>query len=165
MITRANAGRSPTRTTDKAAARRILAKLVADAALRREGVIDPTQDAYAQAAARDITQFVGLFIKDFVRQRDTTQYCQETHRSIRIILNDAGVDTISQLTPAAVRQVIVKLKNDGKSNRTCNRHMTAIKGFAAWLWREGYTPDHRLRSLTGYNIDQDQRHIRRNPTR
>jgi site-specific recombinase XerD len=153
-----------TRTTDKAAARRILAKLVADAALRREGVIDPTQDAYAQAAAQDIMQFVGLFIKDLSAKGNTTQYCQETHRSIRIILDEASIDTISQLTPAAVRQVIVELKSEGKSNRTCNRHMTAIKGFAAWLWREGYTPDHRLRSLIGYNIDQDQRHVRRNPT-
>lgn len=43
-----------TRTTDKAAAERIAAKLDADTALRREGVIDPTLDSIGKESARSI---------------------------------------------------------------------------------------------------------------
>ena len=42
------------RTTDKATAERIAAKCEADAALRREGVIDPTLDAIARESQRTI---------------------------------------------------------------------------------------------------------------
>src|SRR5262245_54606391 len=43
-----------TRTTDRAAAERILAKRVADAALRREGVIDARAEAVTQQGHRPI---------------------------------------------------------------------------------------------------------------
>ena len=43
-----------THTTDKAAAERILAKRVADAALRRDGVIDPTQDRFLEEAQKPL---------------------------------------------------------------------------------------------------------------
>ncbi len=41
-------------TTDKAAAERIARKLEAEAALRREGVIDPTLDAVSRESQRSI---------------------------------------------------------------------------------------------------------------
>ena len=40
-----------TRTTDKATALRIAAKYEADAALRRDGVVDPALERYQQASA------------------------------------------------------------------------------------------------------------------
>ncbi|MCC6421594.1 MAG: hypothetical protein IT429_25525, partial [Gemmataceae bacterium] len=45
-----------TRTTDRAAAERILAKMVAGAALRREGVIDPRADALADHGRKPLSQ-------------------------------------------------------------------------------------------------------------
>ncbi len=42
------------RTTDKATAERIAAKLEADAALRRDGVIDPNLDAICQHSRRSV---------------------------------------------------------------------------------------------------------------
>ena len=43
-----------TRTTDKATAERIASKMEADAALRREGVIDPMLDGISKESARSI---------------------------------------------------------------------------------------------------------------
>ena len=45
-----------TRTTDKASAERLLAKRVADTALRRDGVIDARTDAYADAERRPLAE-------------------------------------------------------------------------------------------------------------
>ena len=42
------------RTTDRRAADRIAKELDAQAALRREGVVDPLQDSYAEAARRPL---------------------------------------------------------------------------------------------------------------
>jgi hypothetical protein len=44
-----------TRTTDRAAAERILSKFVADVALRREGVVDVEQDELTKAARLCVT--------------------------------------------------------------------------------------------------------------
>jgi len=44
-----------TGATDRAAAERILAKRVADAALRRDGVVDARADGYAEADRRPAT--------------------------------------------------------------------------------------------------------------
>ena len=46
------------RTTDRAAAERILSKHIADAALRRDGVIDARDDRYAAAERRPLAEHV-----------------------------------------------------------------------------------------------------------
>ena len=51
---RANASNDPPGPPTKAAAQRILTRHVADAALRREGVIDPHLDAIAEESQRSI---------------------------------------------------------------------------------------------------------------
>src|SRR5262245_13733891 len=47
-----------TRTTDKAAAERILAARINAAALRREGVVDARADQFAEAARQPLTQHI-----------------------------------------------------------------------------------------------------------
>jgi len=47
-----------TRTTDRQAAERILAKLVADTALRRDLVIDPRDDRFATEGRRPLAEHV-----------------------------------------------------------------------------------------------------------
>ncbi|NOT01730.1 MAG: hypothetical protein HOP29_14000, partial [Phycisphaerales bacterium] len=47
-----------TRTTDRAAAERILSKRIADAALRRDGVIDAGGDRHAAAQRRPLAEHV-----------------------------------------------------------------------------------------------------------
>lgn len=51
-----------TRTTDKAAGERILSKHVADAALRREGVIDAGRDRFATEGRKPISEHVEAYI-------------------------------------------------------------------------------------------------------
>ena len=55
-----------TRTTDKAAAERILAKRVTDTALRLDGVIDARQDRYAIEGRRPLTDHVADYIAGYV---------------------------------------------------------------------------------------------------
>src|SRR4051794_28364868 len=50
-----------TRTTDKAAAERILSKLIADAALRREGVVDARADQYGAAERRPVSEHLNAW--------------------------------------------------------------------------------------------------------
>ncbi len=51
-----------TKTTDKAAAMRILDKLVADSALRRDGVIDPRDDRYSIEGRKPLSEHVASYI-------------------------------------------------------------------------------------------------------
>jgi hypothetical protein len=51
-----------TQTTDRQTAERILSKLIADNALRREGVIDPRDDRFASEGRKSLVDHVATYI-------------------------------------------------------------------------------------------------------
>ena len=53
---------SSTKTTDKRTAERLGAKIEADVALRREGVVDPRLDAIADADRRPLQQHINAYL-------------------------------------------------------------------------------------------------------
>ena len=61
------------RTTDRRAAERIAAKLEADAALRRDGVIDARTDGYAAAERVPLSQHAGVFHKHLTQKGTGTK--------------------------------------------------------------------------------------------
>ena len=66
-----------TKTTDRATALRILGKRTADVALRRGGVIDPREDAYAEAERRPILEHLEDFRRDLENRGNTSGHCEE----------------------------------------------------------------------------------------
>src|SRR6516165_7157844 len=65
------------RTTDRAAAERIAAKLEADAALRREGVIDPVLESVVRESQRTIESH----LEDFKAKLNAAQCCPKHIRN------------------------------------------------------------------------------------
>ena len=74
-----------TRTTDKAAAERILAKYVTDTALRREGVVDPHLDAISDESRRTIESHLTDYEANLKTANRTTQHIETTIGYIRAI--------------------------------------------------------------------------------
>jgi integrase len=152
------------KTTDKRAAQRIAANFEANAALRREGVIDPREDKYAQAETRPLSEHLADFERS-MKARDVTEgHCHETCTMIRKLLERGELRRISDLTAARVTDLAGQLKAEGKSHRTVNKYLTAIKAFGKWLKQEGQAREHALESVTTFNVDRDPRRTRRDPT-
>jgi len=150
-----------TRTTDKATAERIAKKYEADAALRRDGVIDPTLDAIGKESQRSIESHLADYeSKMKVAGRDP-KYIDATIGYIRAIAKAAGFKTASDIAADPVTLFAEDLQAKGKSARTVQAHLTAIKGFTKWLTTHHKLPRDPLAKVTKPNPKTDRRHERR----
>ncbi len=149
------------RTTDKAAAERILAKHVADAALRREGVIDPKADQYARADRRMLSDHLIDFRADLIAKGNTHKHSNETYTLALRVAELGVIERIGGLTPSRVQAAVKAIRDTGRSLRTCNKALRAIKSFSRWLVRDHRFPSDALAYMKSYNADTDRKLERR----
>lgn len=88
-----------TRTTDRAAAERILGKHVADAALRRDGVIDASDDRFAREGRRPIVEHIREYLASCERVGQAEKNIAEKRRHLERLVAETGVKTLADLTP------------------------------------------------------------------
>jgi integrase len=63
--------------------------------------------------------------------------------------------------PRATAEALRALRSRGRSIKTSNLYLDAVKGFAAWLVQDRRTADNPLAHLSGGNVKLDRRHDRR----
>lgn len=148
-------------TTDKAAAERIAKKKEADAALRRDGVIDASEDRFGDEGRRELSAHLANYKASLVARENTQRYCDETENRIRKVLTLCKAAYPKDLTASAVEQAIRSLRDGGSSLRTCNAYQRDVKSFAAWLVADKRLRANPLVSLKAYNAATDRRYVRR----
>src|SRR5437763_1117674 len=84
-----------TNTTDAAAAQRIANKFEADAALRRDGVVNPSEDRYSDQAKRRISEHLEEFKAALIAKGNTAGHCDETHFKANRIIETCGARVVS----------------------------------------------------------------------
>src|SRR4051812_14340677 len=148
-----------TGTTDERTAKRIAAKYEADAALRREGVIDTAKERTAVESRRPLSEHVADYKSELQSRQNTAKHVRMTVKHIETIIQHCAAESIADLTSAAVRRALnsirhtgnlhIKRKGDRKpsSLRTCNAHLRSIKSFTAWLTDQERCPRDTLRGL------------------
>ena len=124
------------RTTDLEAARRIAAKCEADAALRRDGVVDPRMDKLAQQSRRSIEDHLGDYEAKLRAAGRNEQYIVDTLAMIRAVIGAAGFTAAIDISADGVNHYATNLK-EGKSARRVHAYLTAVKGFTRWLTAAG----------------------------
>jgi len=149
---------------DKATAQQVADRLQADAALRKRGIINATQERFAAEARRPLSEHVGEFERFLRDKGNTTKHVRMTCQHIRWLLDASKAQAISDLTGPAVLRAVGNLRERGKSLRTCNAYLASIKALSRWLWEHKRTPDDALCGLKSFNADTDRRHVRRELT-
>ena len=150
-----------TGTTDRAAAERILAKNVADAALRREGVIDPRADCFAIADRRPLSEHVADWQAHLTAKDVTAKHVKHVTKRVEALVARISATRMSDLIASKVQTAVGELRTAGKSLQTCQHYLRAIKQFSRWLKRDGRVRDDGLVHLTGFNVATDRRYERR----
>jgi integrase len=177
--------------TDKTVSERIANDLENRVALRREGIIDPREEAYANHAAQPLSVHVAAWI-DALRSRGVTPQYVKLHssRAMRIVALIKGARLVdiepskpatkegvaraaaelqkwvvsarlSDLATEHVQRALARLTAEGRSLQTASHHRNAIKSFAKWLYDTHRTREVGLRGLAGFNVKADPRHERR----
>lgn len=150
-----------TKTTDKAAAERILAKLIADNALRREGVIDAARDRYATEGRKPIRDHVAAYITHCRHVGHAARHVDQKERHLERLIVTGKLSRLSDLTADALEHHLARMKDDGLSARSLNFARGIAVAFVQWLVKTGKAESNPLRIVPKQDESRDRRRIRR----
>jgi len=150
-----------TRTTDKAAAERILAKLVADAALRRDGVIDAKTDQYAAAAKRTIATHAAAYVQNLQNAGRAPRRISQVRSHLEKFFTACSIKRLSDLTSDGLSAYMASLRASGKAPATVNHVREAVVAFGNWSKQTGLLESNPVAYVPRLDTSVDRRRIRR----
>ena len=178
--------------TDKGVTQRIARDLENKVALRREGLIDPREDAFARHEATPLADHLGDWHRDMAAKGKTTKHADqfrdragklaalakgttldELHlgrnvadqqRAASRLRSALAKLRLSDLTPERIQSALADLRDAGKSSQTTNHYRAALRAFLRWAGDKGRVRDNAMRGVGGYNVAEDLRHVRRSLT-
>jgi integrase len=156
-----NRRRVSTHTTQRAAAERIAAGIMADVALRKSGIIDPVQEGLSKQARRPLSEHLADFRLHMEAGAATPAHVGTTLRMIGDIIAANRWERIGHITADGINAYGKILKGRGRSQRTIAAHATAIKTFTHWLVNGSKLASDPLLSVVKPNPATDRRRIRR----
>jgi len=158
---------------DKDATQRIANKLEADAALRMEGVIDPTQDRLAQFRRIPLTDHLdGTEKSDGTRKPDgfkayleakgnTAKHVMEKIACIRQVAGACSFKTPADIDSLRVSAYVSDLCAQGKGAVRINNILTHFKSFTRWMLTQGRIAVDPMVQVSKLNAKVNRRHERR----
>jgi integrase len=152
-----------TRTTDRAAAERILARHIADTALRRDGVIDTRADVYAAAERRPLAEHLDDWANALTAKGVTTKQIAGLKSRVTAMAGATKANRLSDITASDFQAALGRLREGDKprSIQTVQHYLRAMKQFTRWLHADGRLRDDPLAHLAGFNPATDRRRERR----
>ncbi len=178
-------------TKDRAVTERIARHLENKVAMRKDGVLDPKDEAYAAYAAQPLNVHLQAWKASTKAKGATPKHVKLfTTRAARVIALVKGAELteidpprqakhaelpkfeaalearvksawLADLTADRVQKALAKLRDEGRSLATVNHHRAAIKAFSTWCHENCRMREDELRGVTGYNAKKDPRHERR----
>jgi len=150
-----------TRTTDKAAADRILNKRVSDASLRREGVIDARKDRFAIEGRKPLADHAEQYIEHCRRIGQDTRNVDQKERHLQRLREVTGIQRLSDLTADSLEHYMKAILDKGRSARTANHARQIAVAFASWCVRMNRLESNPLKVVERLDEQRDRRRERR----
>ncbi len=176
--------------TDKAVTERIARDIENRVALRREGLIDPKDEAYRTHAGKPLADHLDAYAVHLTDKGRTEAHidltisrarrvvalfrgaaiaeiepanssADELARAAAALADRIAPARLSDLTAERVQAALATLREGGRSLATCNHHATAVCGFAKWCHNTHRLREHPLRGVERFNAAEDRRHDRR----
>ncbi len=149
------------RTTDRRAAERIAAKLEEEAALAREGVIDPRLQRVAEADRIPLRKHVDAYIAFCQDAGQAAFTVSEKKRHLEWMLEVTGWPRLSALNAEGFQHALALLRDRGRSARTLNFKREVALAFARWCLKTGRLASNPLSLVKRADEERDRRHFRR----
>ena len=151
-----------TRTSDKAAAERILAKRVADAALRRGGVINAAQDRLATEGRKPLSEHVEAYVLHCRRAGQSSHHVSQKRSHLERFLARIEAARLSDLTADALEHHLALLAEEERlSARSVNFARQIAVAFVSWCVRTGRMDSNPLKVVPKRDETLDRRRVRR----
>ncbi len=150
-----------TRTTDRQAAERILTKLVADTALRRDLVIDPRDDRFATEGRRPLTEHVAAYIAHCRHAGQAPHHVGQKETQLEAMIAGSKATRLSDLTADALELHLSALKDRKLAARSVNFARQIAVAFYGWCVKTGRAESNPLRVVPKQDEARDRRRVRR----
>lgn len=150
-----------TRTTDRQAAERILTKLVADTALRRDLVIDPRDDRFATEGRRPLTEHVAAYIAHCRHAGQDAYHVGQKETQLAAMIAGSKATRLAELTADALELHLSALKYRGLAARSVNFARQIAVAFYGWCVKTGRAETNPLRVVPKQDENRDRRRVRR----
>jgi integrase len=150
-----------TKTTDKRTADRILASILEGVAQRRSGLIDLKAEAAATQAMRPLEEHLADFEDKMKASNCSKDHIEKTLVCIRAVTASAKFKTAGDIDADGVNRFACNLSDKGRSARTIQAHLTAIKSFVKWLAAGGKLVNNPLTAVKAPSVKADRRKRRR----
>jgi integrase len=150
-----------TRTTDYRVAERILTKLVADTALRRDLVIDPRDDRFATEGRRALTEHVAAYIAHCRHAGQAVRHVAQKEVQLAALIAGGKATRLADLTADALELHLEGLKTRGLAARSVNFARQIAVAFMAWCVKTTRAESNPLRTVGKQDEARDRRRVRR----
>ncbi len=145
--------------SDKKETERLAAKLEHDVMLRKKGIIDPEQEIQAEKRNASLIEHLEAFEKTL--SMVTVRHRQKTMYRIRRIIDDADMETPTDIKIESVEMVLQgMLKDDEIGHKTYNHYVSSMQQFCNWMVPKRMLQN-PLSGIKKLNTEVDIRHKRR----
>jgi integrase len=143
--------------TDKTAAQSMLNDEIRKAERRSSGLTDP-HERHLNAS---ILSHTSDYRRHLESKGDSPSYINQTVKDINRICKDCDFRKLADIQANNVSSWLHALTTKGRSPRTFNSYLTAVKGFSNWLVMDRRLPINPLTHLRRLKENVDLRHERR----
>jgi len=151
------AGKHVPLSTDKQAARQLLAAFQTEAAKRSAGIGDP----FAAHAPVPLVDHLEAWRADLIAKGTTVRHAALVTQRCKAAFAGCRFRRIADIDATDVQRFLAGLRDAGKSVQTVNFYLTAVKQFCRWLTLNRRAAASPVAHLTGGNVKLDRRHDRR----
>jgi integrase len=143
---------------DKKATEALAADLERRAIREHAGLIDPTEEH----AKKPLAEHAADYIRYLAAKGDTVPYVKMTASRLTTLLDKCRFVRIADIQASAVVEFLGTICHQGKSVKTANDYLIAVKGLTRWLWRDKRTGVYMLAGVSKLaHAEADLRHARR----
>ncbi len=143
---------------DKEATKQLEARLVKEAALSQEGVVD----RYKAHRTRPLKQHLEEFRQSLLAKGNTAKHAELTFSRAKSVMEGCRFATWSEISASRVQQYLSGLRQGSKglSAQTSNFYLQATKQFCRWMVQDQRAAESPLSHLKCVNVRTDRRHDR-----
>lgn len=143
--------------TDKTAAQAMLNEIITREERKAAGLIDQ----FDEHAKRPLTEHLKDYRRHLESKENAESHVKLTISYIEKLLAGCGFKFIRDMSASAVSTWLAELRGKGRSIRTSNAYLVAVKGFSRWLVRDRRAEVDMLAHLSALNAKVDVRRERR----
>lgn len=113
--------------SDRDATETLARKIEADVMLKKWGIIDQRADRFAKEGRKSTDVHIETFHADVLARGVKVEYADKLDFRIRKVFELAGVRYLPDITPSVIQTALGRIKDDGRSPKTCNNTLAAVK--------------------------------------